>query len=78
VPTGDMSSMESMGGSGSDMSGMMSQSDMDQLRKLSGTEFDTAFLQMVIQHHQGAVTAMPRAPGPTNPTNNQRKPTPEK
>jgi uncharacterized protein (DUF305 family) len=37
------------------MSGMMSQSDMDQLKKLSGTAFDTAFLKMMIQHHQGAV-----------------------
>jgi uncharacterized protein (DUF305 family) len=28
---------------------------MAQLKKLSGTAFDTAFLKMMIQHHQSAV-----------------------
>ncbi|WP_433178021.1 DUF305 domain-containing protein [Actinoallomurus sp. CA-150999] len=37
-------------------SGMMSEQDMKKLGTLSGTPFDKAFLQMMIQHHQGAVT----------------------
>lgn len=41
----DMSSME----------GMMSAEDMDKLVTLTGSEFDTAWLEMMIAHHQGAV-----------------------
>jgi uncharacterized protein (DUF305 family) len=37
-------------------SGMMSEKDMKKLGTLSGKPFDKAFLQMMIQHHQGAVT----------------------
>ncbi|GAA4633207.1 DUF305 domain-containing protein [Actinoallomurus vinaceus] len=37
-------------------SGMMSEQDMKKLGTLSGKPFDKAFLQMMIQHHQGAVT----------------------
>jgi len=36
--------------------GMMSDADMKKLDTLSGKEFDKAFLQMMIKHHQGAVT----------------------
>ncbi|MDX6315874.1 MAG: hypothetical protein QOF84_591 [Streptomyces sp.] len=50
---------EDMAGMGHDMSsgmpGMMSAADMTKLDKASGTEFDTMFLQMMVQHHQGAV-----------------------
>lgn len=56
VPAGDMPSMAGIDASGHDMSGMMSEEDMQQLAKLSGTAFDTAFLRMMIQHHQGALT----------------------
>ncbi|MFE2432725.1 DUF305 domain-containing protein [Streptomyces sp. NPDC059373] len=35
--------------------GMMSTADMTKLDKESGTEFDTMFLQMMVQHHEGAV-----------------------
>ena len=42
----DMSSME----------GMMSAEDMDRLGTLTGGEFDTAWLEMMIAHHEGAVT----------------------
>ncbi|MEU6388095.1 DUF305 domain-containing protein [Streptomyces sp. NPDC046939] len=38
-----------------DMSGMMTSSDMDSLKKASGKAFDTAFLKMMIEHHKGAV-----------------------
>jgi uncharacterized protein (DUF305 family) len=36
--------------------GMMSDQDMKKLDKLSGKPFDRAFLQMMIKHHQGAIT----------------------
>ncbi|GAA2943957.1 DUF305 domain-containing protein [Streptomyces enissocaesilis] len=37
------------------MSGMMTPEEMDELEKASGTAFDTAFMQMMIKHHEGAV-----------------------
>jgi uncharacterized protein (DUF305 family) len=36
--------------------GMMSDQDMKKLDTLSGKAFDHAFLQMMIKHHQGAIT----------------------
>jgi uncharacterized protein (DUF305 family) len=44
--SGDMSNMH--------MDGKMSASDMTSLQKSSGTAFDKMFLQMMIQHHEGA------------------------
>lgn len=41
----DMSSME----------GMMSAEDMDALGAATGTEFDTMWLEMMIEHHEGAI-----------------------
>ena len=41
----DMSSME----------GMMSVEEMDALGALTGTEFDKAWLEMMIRHHKGAI-----------------------
>ncbi|MEU7059147.1 DUF305 domain-containing protein [Streptomyces sp. NPDC046197] len=46
---GDMSGMN-MGG------GMMSDKDMKELKSMKGTEFDKMFAQMMIQHHEGAIT----------------------
>lgn len=46
----DMSSMGSMM-----MSGMMSAADMDRLEASSGTAFDRMWLEMMIEHHEGAV-----------------------
>jgi uncharacterized protein (DUF305 family) len=37
------------------MDGMMSAEDMDRLGTLTGSEFDTAWLQMMIEHHEGAI-----------------------
>ncbi|MFI0240195.1 DUF305 domain-containing protein [Streptomyces sp. NPDC016845] len=37
------------------MDGMMTAADMDSLAKASGKAFDTAFLTMMIEHHEGAV-----------------------
>ncbi|MEU3200205.1 MULTISPECIES: DUF305 domain-containing protein [unclassified Streptomyces] len=39
----------------SDMPGMMGTEDMDQLMEASGHDFDTMFLTMMIEHHEGAV-----------------------
>ncbi|MDQ0578429.1 DUF305 domain-containing protein [Streptomyces rishiriensis] len=36
--------------------GMMTAEEMDRLAKASGTAFDTAFMEMMIKHHEGAVT----------------------
>lgn len=38
-----------------DMSGMMSEEQMAELEGAEGEEFDTMFLQMMIEHHEGAV-----------------------
>ncbi|KAB8182146.1 DUF305 domain-containing protein [Microbispora catharanthi] len=38
------------------MPGMMSEEDMKKLEGLKGAAFDKAFLQMMIQHHEGAVS----------------------
>ncbi|MGW1956051.1 DUF305 domain-containing protein [Streptomyces sp. NPDC001920] len=40
---------------GSGMAGMMDGKAMDQLMKASGKGFDTMFLTMMIEHHEGAV-----------------------
>lgn len=39
----------------SDMPGMMSQEQMDELAAASGADFERLFLTMMIEHHQGAV-----------------------
>ncbi|MFD5269501.1 DUF305 domain-containing protein [Streptomyces sp. NPDC058335] len=35
--------------------GMMTAEEMDQLEKASGSAFDTAFMELMIKHHEGAV-----------------------
>ncbi|GAA4990197.1 DUF305 domain-containing protein [Yinghuangia aomiensis] len=50
--TGGMSGMDH--GTGAD--GMMSDADMRKFRAAAGTELDTLFLQMMIVHHNGAIT----------------------
>ncbi|MEV7979701.1 DUF305 domain-containing protein [Streptomyces sp. NPDC086519] len=48
--------MAGMGHSGhAGMAGMMSDKDMTMLKQAKGTDFDTMFLTMMVQHHQGAV-----------------------
>ncbi|MEU9087535.1 DUF305 domain-containing protein [Streptomyces sp. NPDC048357] len=46
---------EGEGHGGHDMSGMMSAEEMKQLESSSGKAFDTAFLTMMVKHHEGAV-----------------------
>ncbi|MEU0715763.1 DUF305 domain-containing protein [Streptomyces lavendulocolor] len=40
---------------GHSMSGMMTPEEMDRLEKSSGKAFDTAFMEMMIKHHEGAI-----------------------
>ncbi|EKX68469.1 DUF305 domain-containing protein [Streptomyces ipomoeae] len=55
VPS-SMPGMDHGGHSGSsDMPGMMDTEDMDKLMKASGKDFDTMFLTMMVEHHEGAV-----------------------
>ena len=54
----EVSSDDSMGGmdhSGSDGSGMMTDADMERLGAATGAEFDQMFLEMMIEHHNGAI-----------------------
>jgi uncharacterized protein (DUF305 family) len=51
---GGMEGMEGMDHGGG--SGMMSDQDVTKLQKASGAEFDSMFLTMMIEHHEGAVT----------------------
>ncbi|GGX32479.1 lipoprotein [Streptomyces malachitofuscus] len=37
------------------MSGMMTDEEMTELENASGTAFDTAFMELMIKHHEGAV-----------------------
>lgn len=41
--------------SDSGMPGMMGKEDMDELMKASGKDFDTKFLTLMVEHHEGAV-----------------------
>jgi uncharacterized protein (DUF305 family) len=54
VPAGSMPGMDHSGGH-SGMPGMMTDKDMADLEKASGEDFDSMFLTMMIEHHEGAV-----------------------
>jgi len=43
-------------GAGPNMPGMMTGEQMDELNGAEGADFDTLFLKMMIEHHQGAIT----------------------
>lgn len=58
VPSGEVDGMDhgDMGdGSGGSMSGMMDEDEMNDLMAASGTDWDRMFLEMMIEHHEGAV-----------------------
>lgn len=56
VPSTDMAGMPGMDhGSDQSMPGMMSTDDMNRLDRGQGADFDRMFLQMMIQHHEGAL-----------------------
>jgi uncharacterized protein (DUF305 family) len=51
----DMPGMDHGDSGHSGMPGMMDTEDMDELMKASGKGFDTMFLTMMVEHHEGAV-----------------------
>lgn len=56
VPSTDMTGMAGMDHGGNhSLPGMMTTDDMNRLGRAHGAEFDRMFLQMMIDHHQGAI-----------------------
>ena len=55
VPAMGESDMSGMEGMGDPAGGMMSDKDISNLNKATGTAFDRMWLQMMTKHHQGAV-----------------------
>lgn len=55
-PAPEDSDMAGMDHGGMDMGGLDQQAAMDELRGLDGVEFDRRFLELMIAHHQGAIT----------------------
>lgn len=51
----DSSMSDSMEGMDADMPGMMSAEDMDALENASDAEFQDMWLEMMVEHHEGAV-----------------------
>jgi uncharacterized protein (DUF305 family) len=57
VPATQAPGTGAMDGTGhADMAGMMSEQQMQQLGQTNGAAFDKMFLQMMINHHEGAVS----------------------
>jgi uncharacterized protein (DUF305 family) len=56
APMGGMPGMNNGGGLGAAAPGMMTDDEMTRLETATGPAFDHAFLQMMITHHQGALT----------------------
>lgn len=52
APAGDMAGMDH---SGMDMGGLDQDAAMEELESLSGTKFDRRFLELMTEHHRGAV-----------------------
>lgn len=55
-----------MSGSGHDMHGMMSDSDLEELRNTTGAAFDRLFLEGMIAHHEGALMMVHMIEGDSN------------
>jgi len=55
-PDGDSSDMPGMNGDSSDMPGMMTDQQLGDLKGTQGSGFETMWLQMMIRHHEGAIT----------------------
>jgi uncharacterized protein (DUF305 family) len=53
---GESTAMDMSGDEMMSMEGMMSVEDMDALAASTGTEFDTMWLEMMIAHHEGAIS----------------------
>ncbi|MFD3694557.1 DUF305 domain-containing protein [Streptomyces sp. NPDC058646] len=55
VPSADATDHSQHGQGHGPGGGMMSAEEMDELSKASGKAFDTAFMELMIKHHEGAV-----------------------
>ncbi|MFF8289554.1 DUF305 domain-containing protein [Streptomyces sp. NPDC016309] len=55
VPAADASGHAGHSGHGDGAAGMMTPQQMDRLARSSGKAFDTAFLELMVEHHRGAV-----------------------
>lgn len=58
VPSGDMAGMDygdMSNDSGGSMSGMMDEEEMNDLKDTSGAAWERKFLEMMIEHHEGAI-----------------------
>lgn len=55
-PMEDMSGMDAGGMEGMDMPGMASSEELDALGSATGPEAETMFLELMIAHHEGALT----------------------
>ena len=56
VPKADSTDTGGMGHGGGTMPGMMTQEEMAGLEKSTSAAFDSMFLEMMIKHHEGAIT----------------------
>jgi uncharacterized protein (DUF305 family) len=56
APMGGMPGMDARGALAAAAPGMMTEDDMARLESANGPAFDRAFLQMMITHHEGALT----------------------
>jgi uncharacterized protein (DUF305 family) len=64
APTTEMADMEGMDHSSmSGMEGMMSAEEMASLQSATGLAFDTAWMQMMVRHHEGAVAMAKQVQG---------------
>ena len=55
-----MADMQAMASNHEMMPGILTEAELDELAGLSSQEFDTRFLQLMIKHHEGAITMVDR------------------
>lgn len=56
VPEVDLHAHHRAGGEHAMMPGMLTRAELDRLAAATGAEFDRLFLELMIRHHQGALT----------------------
>ena len=52
--------MQAMASNHEMMPGILTEAELDELAGLTSQEFDTSFLQLMIKHHEGAITMVDR------------------
>ena len=55
-----MADMQAMASNHEMMPGILTEAELDELAGLTSQEFDTRFLQLMIKHHEGAITMVDR------------------